>query len=286
MAIRHSFEPNAGYRFFKGNVSVLLHAAARFKRDAVVTNIDLFNFFRHLNRYLQNVGAYEFERQGPSKLMTADNFLTLEGAVFYKFMSDSTLSHFMNGSFQLGSISYYRSIEQQNSKDAMEGLANIAFQAPGNVFGLSLASGYNFGIFCGAQNLDRCAEMSERFGPRIIRIANLQSFAEEIKILFGANRFYYGHVIYNDLKLLRAKTLKTIRLSQEPSTNFDPALINDALFDLLYKTSFHPSLFMKPTRFAIEDELRLVFEMPVDVPPPYVLRKANVDLMKHIDIIR
>jgi len=287
MAIRNSFEPNAGYRFFRNEVSVLLHAAARFKRDAVVTNIDLFNFFRRLNRFLEDVGAYEFERQGPSKLMAAENFSDLKSdAVFYKFMSDSTLNHLMSGSFHLGSIAYYRNIEKQNSKDAMEGLANIAFQAPGNVFGLSLASGYNFGILCGTSKLDRRAEMSDRFGPRIIKITNLRRFAEELKALFGAKRFYYNQVVYNDIKLFRAKTLKTIRLSsQEPPGNFEPSLINEAIFDLLYETSFHPSLFMKPTRFAIEEELRLVFEMPTDVPPPHFLLKTNVDLVKHIEIV-
>jgi hypothetical protein len=70
----------------------------------------------------------------------------------------------------------------------------------------------------------------------------------------------------------------------EPPGNFDPDLIDDATFDLLYDNSFLPSLFVKPTRFSIEEELRLVFEMPKDVPD--VLRTTNKGLLRHIEIIQ
>ena len=43
---------------------------------------------------------------------------------------------------------------------------------------------------------------------------------------------------------------------------------------------------MKPTRFSSEEELRLVFELPTDLPPPHVLRKVNVDLVKHFEIVQ
>jgi hypothetical protein len=90
--------------------------------------------------------------------------------------------------------------------------------------------------------------------------------------------------MYGDLKIFRINTLKSIRLSRdEPPGNFDPNLIDDRVFDLLYDKSFLPSLFMKPTRFSIEEELRLVFEMPQDVPD--VLRIAEKSLLKHIEII-
>jgi hypothetical protein len=285
--VRHVFEPDRGFRFFKDEVSVLLHVAVRFKQTAIVTNFDLFNLFKVMNKYLQGVGAYEAERQGTSKLMDADNFPDLEEVEFYKFLPERSLEYYLAGSFQFGSIQYYRNIEHQNSKDAMEGLSNLAIKTRIHLFGMSLASGHNFGLFCGTSNLNRRQEMFERFGPRIIKIASLRQFAEEVQSLLGAKRFYFNRVTYNDLKIFWVNTLKTIRLSRfDPPGDFDPTLINDAIFDLLYDSSFLPSLFMKPTRFSIEDELRLVFELPADVPPPHVIIKADKTLLKYIEIIQ
>jgi hypothetical protein len=83
------------------------------------------------------------------------------------------------------------------------------------------------------------------------------------------------------------ETDKTIRLSKtEPPTDFDPLLLNGALFNLLYKNTFLPSLFVKPTRFSGEEELRLAFEMPRDVPPPLVLRTNDKSLLKYIEVVR
>jgi hypothetical protein len=163
---------------------------------------------------------------------------------------------------------------------SMEGLCNIAVKTPNHLFGMSLASGYNFGIFCGTSTLNRRDEMTKTFGPRIIKIVHLREFAEEAKQLLNAQRFYFNLVVYNDLKMFRTNTLKSIRLSRdELPGNFDPNLIDDRVFDLLYDKSFLPSLFMKPTRFSMEEELRLVFEMPQDVPD--VLRITDASLLKH-----
>jgi hypothetical protein len=284
VTVRHVFEPDRGYRFTKGQVSLLLHAAARFRQTAAVTDVDLFNSFKCINKFLINVGAYEDERLVTSAPMSADHFSDLNNAVFYKFLPERSLQYYVDGSFQFGSIQDHRTIEQQNSKDSMEGLCNIAVKTPKHLFGMSLASGYNFGIFCGTSTLNRRDEMTKRFGPRIIKIVHLKEFAEEAKQLLTPQRFYFNLVVYNDLKMFRTNTLKSIRLSRdEPPGNFDPNLIDDRVFDLLYDKSFLPSLFMKPTRFSMEEELRLVFEMPQDVPD--VLRITDASLLKHIEII-
>jgi hypothetical protein len=286
MTVRNIFETNARFRFFKENVSVLLHTSARFKRDAIVTNLDIFDLFKRLNRYLEAVGTYDRESQRTSTLMSAEKFPDMNEVEFYKFLSPSSLEYYRSGSFQFGSIQFYRDIENQNSRDRMEGFANIVFQSPKHVWAMSLASGYNFGAFCGTSSLKMRDEMSKQFGPHIIRIKHLRVFAEEVQALLGARRFYFNHVSYNDLKMFRTRTLQTLRLSRDdPPGNFDPNLVTDAVFDLLYKGSFLPSLFMKPVRFSTENELRLVFEMPADVPPPHVLRLVNPSLVKQIEFI-
>jgi hypothetical protein len=191
VTVRHEFEADGGTRFFKDEVSLLLHASARFRQDATVRNSDLFKFFNRINEYLQNIGAYEAEQQGVSDLLTAEHFPAPKVAEFYKFLPERSLEYYVEGSFQFGSIRYYRNIEQQNSKDSMEGLSNIAIKTRKQLFGMCLASGYNFGIFCGTSNLSSRSEMSERFGPRIIKIANLTNFAEEVQSLLGARRYYF-----------------------------------------------------------------------------------------------
>jgi hypothetical protein len=284
MAVRNDFEPNIGYRFTKDAVSVLLHASARFKSDAIVTNHDVFNLFKRTNRYLADVGAYGHESHAVSKLMTAETFADPGEVEFYKFLPPSSLEYYRAGSFQFGSIQFYRDIENQNSKDGMEGLSNIVFQTPKNVWAMSMASGFNFGIFCGTSSLKMRDEMTKQFGPHIVRIANLRAFAEDAQALLGAKRFYFNRVIYNDLKMFRTRTLQKLKLSlDEPPGNFDPKLVTDAMFDLFYKDSFLPSLFMKPSRFSEESELRIVFEMPSDIPPPRVLRLHDANLLKHIE---
>jgi hypothetical protein len=177
-------------------------------------------------------------------------------------------------------------MELQNSKDGMEGLSNLVVSTPKRLFCTSLVSGYNFGIFCGTSRLDKRREMSDRFGPRIIKIPNLRDFAEQVRQMLGAQRVYANHVRYNDLKMFRVKTVRSFNVGNQnaPNGNFDPQMINDSLFDFLYERSFLSSLFMKPTRFSIEQELRLVFEMPKDVPD--VLRISNQGLLKHVEVIQ
>ena len=250
MTVQNIFEPNASYRFVKENISVLLHTCARFKHDAILTNIDVLRLFKAQNRFLEAIGTYDRESQGFSTLMTAEKFPNLDEVEFYKFLPPASLGYYRSGSFQFGSVQFYRDIESQNGKDRMEGFANIVFQSPKHMWAMSLASGYNFGVFCGTSSLTMRDEMSRRFGPHIIRIKNLRAFAEKVQALLGGRRFYFKHVSYNDLKMFRTRTLKTLKLSQDdPAGDFDADLVTDAVFGLLYRDSFLPSLFMKPTRF-------------------------------------
>jgi hypothetical protein len=119
-----------------------------------------------------------------------------------------------------------------------------------------------------------------------MRITKLRYFAEAVQDQIGAKLFYFNHVIYNDLKLFRHPTLKSIPLARPgaPNDKFDPSLINERIFDLLYDSSFLPSLFMKPTRFSGEQELRLVFESDRDLREPIRITKKG--LLKFVDFVK
>ena len=284
--ITASFEKNRGYRYSNGSFSILTHALAVFKKGAIVTNLDLNNFFRSTNTYLAGVGAHHPETQEFSTLLTQADFKTIDDDIsFYKFVPQDTFDYLRNGSFQFGSIQYYRNIEKQNSKDGMEGLTNLTIATPKRLIGTSLVSGYNFAILCGTSRLDNRNQMRDRFGPNIIKISNLNDFCEKARIALGARRAYVNHVTYNDLKLFKVKTLKTFEKlkNDAPNDNFDPNDIDDSIFNFLYKNTFLSSLFIKPTRFSIEQELRIVFEMSKDIPN--VLRISNEPLAKLIEAI-
>ena len=89
---------------------------------------------------------------------------------------------------------------------------------------------------------------------------------------------------YSDLKLLRIKTLHRFNVAaSNANKDFDSCIIDDKLFDFLYDNSFLPSLFMKPLRFADESELRIVFELPNDVPGH--VRISDKRLLEQIEIV-
>jgi hypothetical protein len=91
VTVRHEFEPDAGWRFYNDDVSLLLHASGRFRQDAIATNSELFKVFKRINKYLQDVGAYEGERQDISDLLTAERFSVPKAADFYKFLTERSL---------------------------------------------------------------------------------------------------------------------------------------------------------------------------------------------------
>jgi hypothetical protein len=185
MPIRYEFQPDQGFRFYRSDVSLLLHAAARFKQSAIVTNIDLLHLFQRLNKFLQSVGAYDRENVDARDLINAEYFVDLQEPTFYKFLPDSSAEHVKNDSFQFGSIQYYRDIEQQQSKDSLEGLANIAFKTPKHLVCMSLASGYNFGIFCGTSTLNRRDEMTNNLGQTLCELQNCGILLKQFRIRSG-----------------------------------------------------------------------------------------------------
>jgi len=285
MTIKHAHEDGVGHRFSKDDVSLILHFYMKFKREAGVANLDLYQLFKATNQLLADLGTYDNEGQTLNEPLRRHSFANLKDVSFYKFIPASVVDYYQSGSLQLGSIQYYRDIENQNSKDRMEGLSNILFHGKDR-YAMSLASGYNFGIFCGTSTRDHSAKMSKQFGAKLIKIVDLPAFAEEVRAILKAKRYYFNHVKYSDLKLFRVRTMKKLDFAvDDPSRDFDPSKVTDAIFDLLYKESFLPSLFMKPTRFSGENELRLVFEMPHDVPHPRVLKFTDPALVKYIEFV-
>jgi hypothetical protein len=280
-------EPDGGFRFERDGVSLLAHALAMCKAGVRLSTADVNAFFRRVNQYLQSIGAYGEEQQQLSEVLKIDDFRPRKDCTIYKYVKDDVLQCMLGGSFQLGSIQYYRTVEDQNIKDHMEGLSNLIVDARTQVLA-SLVSGHNFGIFCGTTDVGDYELMSKRFGPRLIRIPSLRRFAEAAQHIFGAQRYLFHPIIYSDLKLFRIRTLKRIELRQgwgmTADNRFDVDAINDRLFSLLYHKSILPSIFMKPTRFDPESEFRLALEFPKDLPT--FRRESDEELRRCIEVIK
>ena len=78
MTITYRFERDAGYRLFKDGVSILLHALTPAKKGIALTNTDCCNLFRHLNKYLEGIGAYSLVKSDFGKVLTINDFAGLE----------------------------------------------------------------------------------------------------------------------------------------------------------------------------------------------------------------
>jgi hypothetical protein len=260
MTVTVTHEPDRGFRSSKDGISILHHTLMVTKRSASLTNSQVNDTSSATNTFLTRIGMYDPEAQNLSQQLTSDSFPDVDkDACLYKYVSEETLAYMRKGSFQFGSIQYYRDIERQESRDKMEGLTNLLISTQKNIIGTALVSGYNFAIFCGATGLEKRDQMTTQFGDRIIRISNLKKFCQCAMQSLGGLRVRTGIVSYNDLKLFRTKTLKSLK-------NIEPNKIDNRTFDYLCKTAMLPSLFMKPTRFSNEQELRLAFELPKDLP--------------------
>ena len=116
-----------------------------------------------------------------------------------------------------------------------EGLCNLVISTRTRLVGASVVSGYNYFILCGSSSLDNRIQMSDRFGAKIIKISDVKGFAEEVRSILGARRYFLGQLLYDDLNIFQLKTLKSWTAGENVP---NPQAINDSIFDLLYGAAF------------------------------------------------
>lgn len=193
---------------------------------------------------------------------------------FYKYTSEYIYKNkLLKGSWQLGCIEQYRTIENIKQRDEFEGQCFVNMNVNG--YGLtSLAcTGFNYLIFCGtrkkASDLHR-----ESFGTKELYFPNVRSFADAVKKSIGAKKYYVQNVEYSSSKWINV----------DDAIEDELVNVNDMLcsryIELVNKYSLYPSLFVKPEPFAGEEEVRIVFEMDKDYYKP--LRFENRGLLSYV----
>jgi len=271
------FIKNQGIEYIHNNSSIIFQVISISHKDNKLTHSEQKEFTGLVAKLLSN-----FDNSIPIKKVEGEFDLIeesydLDNIHFYKYVNkDIVEKYLVKGKFQLGSIKYYREIENKESRDEREGYCNLNFENHNQSLFTSVISGFDYFIFCGTHHVDPSKYMHNRFGDYLIEIKDIKSFANAMKIAIGAEDWSIHKVQYSDYKS------KKVQIEFENFENNFPNL-SEKLFDIIKFHSKFPSLFVKPVAFIPEKELRLVFKMKSNIKS----KKLNVDnkgLLRYIEI--
>jgi hypothetical protein len=222
----------------------------------------------------------------PTPLILLEDFKPLEDEFAYKYFESSCIKYFREGSFRLGTLRYYREIENSRIADDSEGIAILKINTSGEPLThcSGYISGFHYYIFCMsvAKPQSKRTILKENFGERAMKI-RIKPFAEAIKRHIGAVRYVVFKVIYNDSKVFQ------LNVKDAPPELFDPdkqEIQNTLTYTLnrLRGIGSYPHLFVKPFRFCPEEEVRISFEMERDIENLY-LDIELPNLLKHVEFL-
>lgn len=229
-----------------------------------------------LSQYAQIVLDFQCNVRGlPSHKIESQNIFT-NGLIendyrpIHKYMKSEIFNNYIKkGSWQLGCIEQYRTIENQKQRDEFEGYAFINMIMNNHLVSTVCNSGFNYLIFCGTHE-DNSTFHENQFGEKKISIPNVKAFAESIKMSINAKRYYVQKVSYNSVKLfINRDAIYNNKISLDN-------ILNEQFFECLKDNFLYPSLFVKPETFKPENEVRIIFEMHKDYKKP--LRFDNIGL--------
>lgn len=284
--MKEEFIKDVGIKHSIDKKSIIIQILAIGKKNISFTDDDIKNFIKIWGNYLDSISNNKNSiREYFGEIMTPQPNNQIENQAFYKFTSQKIYEIYLKrGKFQLGSLLKYREIENQSSRDEKEGLSNIIIKSTNREILSTVLSGLNYYILCGTYNLDNRDYMVEKYGSKILKIPNVKSFANSLCKSIGAKKWYLQKVQYSDFKAYKLEY--EIRNLEGVMGDYDTLneISKEDLFNCLYKNSFSTSLFVKPTRFNKDQELRLVFEMSKDVRKE--LNFDNLGLLKQIQICR
>lgn len=119
--------------------------------------------------------------------------------------------------------------------------------------------------------------MHQQFGEVEMEIVDSAAFATNMAKSIGALNFTIAKVEYTNSKIAKSEHISIDQFSGEDF------LHREEIIELLLSTSLYPSLYVKPKMFYLENELRIVFEMPDDYPTYH--RFKDETLLNHIKFI-
>jgi len=195
---------------------------------------------------------------------------------FYKYVKPCISEKIKNGSWQLGTIEQYRTIENKKQRDEFEGYSFLYLDINNRMIGSNFISGFNYLILCGTRSSNSDYH-KENFGKKILFFRDVKSLAEKICVEIKAKQYYIQNIEYNSLKFYVSNEKIFNKYLQLEN------LLSPPFFDIVFDQMLYPCVFVKPESFKPENEVRLVFEMDQDFYNPY--KFSNKDITKYIEFL-
>jgi hypothetical protein len=235
--------------------------------------------------YFDGVGGHVQDAEAVSLHQTPlgpEHFPEVKPEPFYKYVSENTWNYLKQGSFRFGTAEYYRRVENTGIRDEKEGFGHFHLQSGAKQLNVSLCAGNNCVVYCGTGKVDGPTDrlMRERFGPRRIRIDDLEGFAQRANKCLGSARFRIVDVIYRDIKSYTTELRGVERFLEIAGRgNLRPSSLrklNREFFTAFYEFGLIAGVFVKPTRYSDERERRLVFELRKDRREPFPIEDKKL----------
>ena len=272
---QEKFEVDLGYRWYRGRISILVHALSF---GNAITALQSLAYVQTVDGYRNRIkgDAQNAETASPDQLpLGVEDFTEVKSEPFYKYVGDDTWSYLKRGQFRFGTADYYRCVENNGIRDEKEGFGHFHLQSNAKQLNVSLCAGNNCVVYCGTGKIEGAADQSmrERFGSRRIRIDNLNGFAQRANNCLGSKRFRVFDVVYRDIKSYTAEFPGVERfLEITRRNNLTPSSmrkLNREFFKTFYEFGIVAGVLVKPTRYSVERERRLVFELRRDRRDPF-----------------
>jgi len=264
--LRSEFYKNQGFRIFQGEISILAQVHAISKENTFFTEAQLIQYAKSAQEFLDSVASRPIlDMDTPKVLQLNQIFHSSTNDSFYKYISRESLDNFiLKGKFRLGSLEYYQKTSNKNIQDVYEGFTHLAINYQNRQRIQAFYSGFNYLIFCGSYippSDNRANHLLKNFGDCVIRIKDINGFQNAIAGHLSSKKHFRHNVIYEPIKIIQTYTAERL-------DNIDGPLMTDSTFNLIYNTVSLPSIFIKPTNYCVEYELRLAFEMSWDQKTP------------------
>lgn len=235
---------------------------------------DIFQFknIKRLNEIIDNEIPFQLT-----------DYKQFNNKYIYKYLSKDSLRYIEKGLFQLGSLDYYKKMENISARDELEGLSFIYTELNNRSIYSCISAGRNFRIFCCTEQSNDLPSNYHRntFGNILLKI-EAEPFIKIISEKIGAYAIHSYKVNYSNSKLLRSKL--DINIEPTQISNFNSVEMQKYFHYLINQCNI-PSIFTKSRYFSNENELRIAFEIPFDADINIPYRFESKDLLEYIEII-
>lgn len=167
-------------------------------------------------------------------------------------------SFFSDGTIQLGTLSFYSSLQHKEQGDNSEGSLIIVGQNNKMTAFAEISSGFDNYLFCCYDGIPETSLLSDFGYDSFFIINDPVSFSFEISKKIQCKSSFSSRCIYKRDKVLIGKT----------SDDFNFNVISDRLSELVGKTKY----FLKPLSYSKQKEYRFMWQMPHDVLSPLIIK--------------